>query len=93
MPLITCPECKKKVSSTAASCPHCGASVAGKREAQIQGTDALVLIGSCVAGLFLGVLLSNFASEDQINLRIFLGFAGLIAPPTGALYWSARKLK
>jgi hypothetical protein len=91
MSLITCPECKGKVASTAASCPHCGAPVAGRRAAQIQGTDALILLGSCVAGLFLGVFLSGFASEDQINLRVFLGFTGLIAPPAGALYWSSRR--
>lgn len=91
MPLITCYECKGKVASTAAFCPHCGASVAGKRTSQIQGTDALILLGSCVAGLFLGVLLSSFGSEDQINLRVFLGFTGLIAPPAGALYWSSRR--
>lgn len=91
MPLIICSECKGKVASTAASCPHCGALVAGKRATQIQGTDALILLGSCVVGLFLGVFLSSFASEDQINLRVFLGFTGLIAPPVGALYWSARQ--
>lgn len=91
MPLTTCSECKGKVASTAASCPHCGASIVGKRTAQIQGTDALILLGSCVVGLFLGVFLSSFASEDQINLRVFLGFTGLIAPPAGALYWSARR--
>lgn len=91
MPLITCSECKGKVASTAASCPHCGASVAGTRTTQVQDTDALILLGSCIAGLFLGVLLSGFASEDQINLRVFLGFTGLIAPPAGALYWSSRR--
>ena len=91
MPLIACPECQGKVASTAASCPHCGAPVAGTRTSQVQGTDALILLGSCVAGLFLGVLLSSFASEDQINLRVFLGFTGLIAPPAGALYWSSRR--
>lgn len=91
MSLISCSECKSQVASTAASCPHCGAPVVGKRATQVQGTDALILLGSCVAGLFLGVLLSGFASEDQINLRVFLGFTGLITPPAGALYWSARR--
>lgn len=28
MALIKCPECGKQVSSTAASCPHCGAPIA-----------------------------------------------------------------
>lgn len=91
MSLITCLECKSKVASTATACPKCGAPVAGKSATQVQGTDALIILGSCVTGLFLGVLLSGFASEDQINLRVFLGFTGLIAPPAGALYWSARR--
>ena len=93
MPLIKCSECEAKVSSIATNCPQCGAPVAGKRATQIQGTDALVLLSSCVVGLFLGLALSRFASEDQINLRVALGFAGLIAPPAAALVWSARKQK
>jgi uncharacterized paraquat-inducible protein A len=52
MALITCSECKGKVASTAASCPHCGAPVAGKRNTQIEGANALILLGSCIAGQF-----------------------------------------
>jgi hypothetical protein len=91
MALIKCSECDGKVASTAAACPHCGAPVAGKRATQIEGANALILLGSCIAGLFLGLLLSRFASEDQINLRVALGFTGLIAPPAAALYWSSRR--
>jgi hypothetical protein len=91
MPLITCPECSGKVASTAASCPHCGAPVAGKRSTQIEGANALILLSSCVAGLFLALFLARFANEDQIGLRLVLGFTGLIAPPVVALYWSARR--
>jgi primosomal protein N' len=29
MALINCPECKNQVSSTATSCPKCGAPIAG----------------------------------------------------------------
>lgn len=91
MALINCPECKAKVATTAAACPHCGAPIAGKRSSQIQGTDALILLGSCVAGLFLALLLAQFADEDHIELRVVLGFTGLIAPPAAALYWSSRR--
>ena len=91
MPLTTCPECGGKVSSTAASCPHCGASIVGKRSTQIEGANALILLGSCVVGLFLALSLARFANEDQIGLRLVLGFTGLIAPPAVALYWSSRR--
>ncbi|TAG98754.1 MAG: hypothetical protein EAZ18_00320 [Oscillatoriales cyanobacterium] len=91
MALITCPECSGKVASTAISCPHCGAPVAGKRSTQIEGANALILLGSCVAGLFLGLVLSGLAGEDNLNLKVALGFAGLIAPPAAALYWSSRR--
>ncbi|MEG3923447.1 MULTISPECIES: hypothetical protein [unclassified Microcoleus] len=93
MALIKCSECDGKVASTATNCPHCGAPVGGKRATQIEGANALILLGSCVVGLFLGVFLSRFASEDQINLRVALGFAGLIAPPAAALVWSSRRQK
>lgn len=91
MALINCPECKAKVATTAAACPHCGAPIAGKRSSQIQGADALILLGSCVVGLFLALFLARFANEDQIGLRLVLGFTGLIAPPAAALYWSSRR--
>lgn len=91
MALINCPECKAKVASTAASCPHCGASIAGKRATQIEGANALILLGSCVVGLFLGVTLSQLAGEDNLKLKVGLGFLGLIAPPAAALYWSSRR--
>lgn len=91
MPIINCRECKGKVASTAVSCPHCGAPVAGKRSSQVEGVNALILLGSCVAGLFLGVLLSGLAGEDNLNLKVGLGFFGLIAPPAAALFWSSRR--
>jgi len=37
MALIQCPECGNQVSSTAVSCPHCGAPIAGSQEAQAAG--------------------------------------------------------
>lgn len=91
MALINCPECNVKVATTAVACPHCGGPIAGKRSSQIQGTDALILLGSCVVGLFLALVLARFANEDQIGLRLVLGFTGLIAPPAAALYWSSRR--
>lgn len=91
MPLINCGECKGKVASTAISCPHCGAPVAGKRSTQIQGANAFVLLGSCVAGLFFGIFLSGLAGEDDLNLKVGLGFVGLVSPPAAALFWSSRR--
>lgn len=32
MALIRCPECRREVSDKAASCPHCGAPIAAKKE-------------------------------------------------------------
>lgn len=53
MALFSCRECKQQVSSTANTCPHCGAAVkkpASKMPAVIGG---LVLIGT-IAGLLAG---------------------------------------
>jgi hypothetical protein len=37
MALISCPECKRKVSDTAPACPGCGAAIADSREYQASG--------------------------------------------------------
>ncbi|ALP53990.1 hypothetical protein Tel_13060 [Candidatus Tenderia electrophaga] len=38
MALIDCPECGKKVSDAATSCPNCGIGIASARETQAAGT-------------------------------------------------------
>ena len=39
MALINCPECQKEVSTSAASCPHCGAPIANATEAKRAGAQ------------------------------------------------------
>lgn len=41
MPLITCPECGKPVSTEAHACPACGYPVAEKQSAQAKGADSV----------------------------------------------------
>ena len=38
MALINCPDCNKEVSTSAVSCPNCGAPVAAARETEAAGT-------------------------------------------------------
>ena len=63
MALVACPECGKKVSSTATTCPHCGfdrfvSAATGERPGRS---------GGCVWGLIKGTV-----------KLVFLGFIGLI---------------
>lgn len=91
MGLISCKECGKQISSKAASCPHCGVTVAGTRRSQVEGGDAVWLLVSCIVGLFLGVSLSRIPNEDNVSARVGLGILGLVAPPVGVLIWSGRR--
>lgn len=91
MALIDCPECGKKVASSAPSCPSCGASIAGRRLTQIEGANAFVMLGSCIVGLVLAVLLARLPGEDNVGLRVALGIVGLVTPPAAALAWSSRR--
>ena len=60
MAMITCPECKKKISETAASCPHCGyvltpemvAKIKKKEQQGCVGCLAIFLIFAIVAGMY-----------------------------------------
>lgn len=51
MALITCPECKQKISDKAAACPHCGGGVPKRKRS-----------GGCL-GVLLVVLLIGFAAS------------------------------
>lgn len=50
MSLINCKECGKQVSSTAASCPHCGAKIK-KKTSKIALIFALIVLASVIAAL------------------------------------------
>ena len=61
MSLMSCPECKKEISSTAASCPACGYVLRSRpAEPQFEAYRKRVLTGSlilCLIGLPIGILL------------------------------------
>ena len=62
MALISCPECNKEVSTSAASCPSCGYPLQGKpAELQFKAFRKRVLTGGfivCLLGLPIGLLLN-----------------------------------
>lgn len=92
MALIKCKECGHQVSSAAPTCPNCGAKVAGEKSSNIQGVDALIVLGACFAGFVLAMLLSERAPEGS-PLRSVLWFGGLLVPPAAALYYVSNKKK
>lgn len=74
MPLITCPDCKRKISDAVRSCPHCGrpidaADVAHSRDAAAEGAKRAA-IGCGVAGLAVLLLFAwcyNAISSTSTN--------------------------
>jgi hypothetical protein len=61
MSLISCPECKKEISASAASCPSCGYPLQGRpAEPQFEAYKKRRLTGAfitCLIGLPIGILL------------------------------------
>ncbi len=61
MSLISCPECKKEISSAATSCPSCGYPLQGQpAEPQFVAFRKRLLTGGliiCIIGLPIGILL------------------------------------
>ena len=61
MSLISCPECKKEISSAATSCPSCGHPLRGQpAEPQFVAFSKRLLTGGliiCLIGLPIGILL------------------------------------
>ena len=43
MALINCTECKKEISNTAISCPHCGASIKTEKNTVFSNLDTITI--------------------------------------------------
>lgn len=84
MALMNCPECNKQVSSTAATCPNCGAPIAqAHTRATIQKTSKRLKLQSALASTALVITISWFVialmvvpadaeSKAAIALPLFL---------------------
>lgn len=90
MALIKCPECKKQVSSTAASCPQCGAPIAGSVGAgtplvttqltskRLKTQIALSALMFCIGAIwaFVGANVDENASPSPV--AIIISIVGII---------------
>ncbi len=56
MALITCPECKKKISEIANSCPNCGYILSNGEAAKLKGRDKNTRIVSSII-IIIGVII------------------------------------
>ncbi|HNU50196.1 MAG TPA: zinc ribbon domain-containing protein [Verrucomicrobiota bacterium] len=87
MSLISCPECKKEISSTAACCPSCGYVLRSQTaEPQFEAFRKRVLTGGlilCLIGLPVGILLRLPYVWGLAILGIIVATAKLAAMRTG----------
>ena len=68
MPLISCPECNKQVSSSAPACPHCGAPVARIRfeeEKKNRRVGYLVIGGVALVLMVVANGINNCSSKQK----------------------------
>lgn len=84
MPLVECPECHAMISSTAASCPHCGYGSQPPVIIQQDGTSAL-LAGLC--SFFFPGLGQLLQGRIGMALLMFLATTGLWVVTLGYLGW------
>ena len=59
MSLITCPECKQRISDTAVACPKCGYALTPEEIARLRKTERQVQTGSAI-GCFVFVIIILF---------------------------------
>ena len=99
MALMNCPECKKEISSTCKSCPHCGFPVAAAKTAElskaIKASTDKTLNKGCMGCLGVIVLLgiigwifgpSDSSTGDSFHLGYKVGFVdGNMAMQQGRL--------
>jgi hypothetical protein len=63
MPLITCHECSKEISTTATACPHCGAP----RQAESQAAKWVIGI---LGGIAIGLIVLFFLLKKTLVIGI-----------------------
>lgn len=101
MALIRCHECRNQVSDTAASCPHCGAPIAGASESRAAGANLtttqltskrfkLHAIGALSAFL-IGLAMAIAATpEAEGESSAAAGIAGLMMLGGGVWYFVTK---
>ena len=68
MALITCPECRKKISETASSCPKCGRTLTAAEAAEIKKAEQRLQTGvaiGCITVVVIFVLIIAFSSSSS----------------------------
>lgn len=68
MAIITCPECKKKISETADSCPNCGYKLTPEKVTVIKKKEQQVGIG-CLSVIVIFVILYMIGSFSSDNTK------------------------
>lgn len=63
MAMTKCKECGAEISTTAKACPHCGAKQ--RRTSLLTMALAVVLIPSCIAGIWTSTTNSDKRAQDQ----------------------------
>jgi hypothetical protein len=64
MALVKCPECKKKISTKANTCPNCGAPVESPPKKKHSGCGCLLAILMIGGGIALGIAIKNTPSPS-----------------------------
>ena len=83
MPLIECPDCHKKISEAAPTCPHCGRPMKGVHTTIEKTAKQLkVLLLACGAILALGLLMAfvgfSASSYGLVTTGVVVLILGLI---------------
>ncbi|MFC4161911.1 zinc ribbon domain-containing protein [Chitinimonas lacunae] len=71
MALMTCPECKHSVSSTAPTCPSCGHPIAGSQGVQAEAVKAAGRMGAIWVG-------APWAAQIIVGGLMVAGFLGVM---------------
>jgi uncharacterized membrane protein YdbT with pleckstrin-like domain len=91
MPLVTCPECRRSVSSAAASCPHCGhpmATALTPTQVGPSGAERELWQGSPSATAMTGAILGG----TLFSVAVIVGTYLLYGPALTALTGMSRDL-
>lgn len=78
MPMTTCTDCGREISSDAQTCPHCGATTATSAKGTIVGCLGVVAIA---IGTTIGALAGN------VNTAIIAAFISFVLVIIAGVWW------
>ena len=94
MALITCPDCKKEISESAPTCPHCGRPMKPATQTiEETAKQYKIHIAASVVSMIVGVMIIYMSISKMGNISTKGAIFGAIITMIGLIWYIATKIE